>query len=284
MQANELWAQFAQANNLTNESYDAWVFGGAPDELARLVLQGEKMATSSAYDIYQVKNQPLPQAGEYSVILNSKREAVCIIRTTKVQILPFDKVDEQHARKEGEGDKSLNYWRKSTGIFSRQLYKKSVYLLMKAEKLSAKSLKSSTRKIEKAHPRWVRFIFVFYRTSDARHKLYYLAKAYSRLGSGNLPPGASFLDLTIFLKKMDKNFNICITSFRRGRLIAIFIKVKRGYRATRDSPAGVPRRLSRHTSRPDLVRRPRPAFRATDTHCRRSGCTSNPGKAYVPPM
>ena len=112
MQANELWAQFAQANNLTNQSYDAWAFGGAPDELARLVLQGEKMATSSAYDIYQVKNQPLPQAGEYSVILNSKREAVCIIRTTKVQILPFDKVDEQHARKEGEGDKSLNYWRK----------------------------------------------------------------------------------------------------------------------------------------------------------------------------
>lgn len=112
MQANEIWAQFAQANNLTNQSYDAWAFGGAPDELARLVLQGEKMATSSAYDIYQVKNQPLPQAGEYSVILNSKREAVCIIRTTKVQILPFDKVDEQHARKEGEGDKSLNYWRK----------------------------------------------------------------------------------------------------------------------------------------------------------------------------
>ena len=112
MQANELWAQFAQANNLTNQSYDAWAFGGAPDELARLVLQGEKTATSSAYDIYQVKNQPLPQAGEYSVILNSKREAVCIIRTTKVQILPFDKVDEQHARKEGEGDKSLNYRRK----------------------------------------------------------------------------------------------------------------------------------------------------------------------------
>ena len=112
MQANELWAQFAQVSNLTNESYDAWAFGGAPDELAQLVLQGEKTATSSAYDIYQVKNQPLPRVGEYSVILNFKREAVCIIRTTKVQILPFDKVDEQHARKEGEGDKSLSYWRK----------------------------------------------------------------------------------------------------------------------------------------------------------------------------
>lgn len=112
MQANELWAQFAQANDLINEPYEAWAFGGAPDELAWLVLQGEKMATSSAYDVYRMKGQPLPKAGEYSVILNSRQEAVCIIRTINVQILPFGEVDEQHARKEGEGDKSLSYWRK----------------------------------------------------------------------------------------------------------------------------------------------------------------------------
>lgn len=59
-----------------------------------------------------MKGQPLPKAGEYSVILNSRQEAVCIIRTINVQILPFGEVDEQHARKEGEGDKSLSYWRK----------------------------------------------------------------------------------------------------------------------------------------------------------------------------
>lgn len=112
MRTEEMWAQFAQARAMTNESYDAWAFGGAPDELARLVLQGEKTATSSAYDIYRVKNQPLPRVGEYSVILDSKREAVCIIRTTNVQILPFGEIGEQHARKEGEGDKSLAYWRK----------------------------------------------------------------------------------------------------------------------------------------------------------------------------
>lgn len=42
MRTEEMWAQFAQARAMTNESYDAWAFGGAPDELARLVLQGEK--------------------------------------------------------------------------------------------------------------------------------------------------------------------------------------------------------------------------------------------------
>lgn len=50
--------------------------------------------------------------GEYSVILNSREEAVCIIRTTKVYVVPFCEITETHAFKEGEGDKSLSYWRK----------------------------------------------------------------------------------------------------------------------------------------------------------------------------
>ena len=32
--------------------YQAWQFGGAPDQLAELVLQGKKRGTSSAYDLY----------------------------------------------------------------------------------------------------------------------------------------------------------------------------------------------------------------------------------------
>ena len=39
-------------------------------------------------------------------------EAVCITRTTKVSITPFEEVSSLHAYKEGEGDKSLRYWRK----------------------------------------------------------------------------------------------------------------------------------------------------------------------------
>ena len=53
-----------------------------------------------------------PKEGEYSVILNSREEAVCIIRTTKVYVTPFFEITESHAFKEGEGDKSLSYWRK----------------------------------------------------------------------------------------------------------------------------------------------------------------------------
>ena len=57
------------------------------------------------------EEEPLPQSGDYSVILNSKDEAVCIIQTTKTTVVPFDEVSEEHAYKEGEGDRSLAYWR-----------------------------------------------------------------------------------------------------------------------------------------------------------------------------
>ena len=43
--------------------------------------------------------------------LNLKDEAVCIIQTTKTTVVPFDEVSEEHAYKEGEGDRSLAYWR-----------------------------------------------------------------------------------------------------------------------------------------------------------------------------
>ena len=49
--------------------------------------------------------------GDYSIILNSKDEAVCVIQTTKTSVVPFDEVSEAHAYKEGEGDRSLAYWR-----------------------------------------------------------------------------------------------------------------------------------------------------------------------------
>ena len=107
MTPEELWERSGLAG-----TYEAWSFGEAPDKLADLVLQGIKTATCSAYDLYQINNEPLPQAGDYSVILNSNEEAVCIIKTIKVYVTEFKNVSEEQAFKEGEGDRSLEYWRK----------------------------------------------------------------------------------------------------------------------------------------------------------------------------
>ena len=107
MTAQEMW----NASGLVGE-YDAWAFGDDPDTLAELVRTGVKTATASAYPLYELEGEVLPNVGEYSVILNTKDEAVCIICTTKVYITPYRDVSEEQAYKEGEGDRSLDYWRR----------------------------------------------------------------------------------------------------------------------------------------------------------------------------
>lgn len=115
MNAQALWKKFCQETDTdANAPHEAWAFGGAPDKLAALVLEGTKTATASGYDLYFPEGaaEPLPKVGDYSIILDSSGEALCVIRTTKTTVLPFDEVGSDHAYKEGEGDRSLACWRK----------------------------------------------------------------------------------------------------------------------------------------------------------------------------
>jgi uncharacterized protein YhfF len=107
MTAEDLWSE----SELSGE-YEAWAFGGAPDKLAALVVEGVKTATCSSLDMLTFEGEPVPKPGDYSVILDSAGEAVCIIRTTKAYVEAFDQVGAEHAFKEGEGDRSLDYWRR----------------------------------------------------------------------------------------------------------------------------------------------------------------------------
>ena len=108
MNAQEMWNLFTNDDSL---EYEVWAFGTDADLLADLVLKGIKTATSSNYLFYELENEELPQVNEYSVILNSKEEAVCIIQTTKVVVIPFHEVSEEHAYKEGERNRTLDDWR-----------------------------------------------------------------------------------------------------------------------------------------------------------------------------
>ena len=110
MNASEMWNLYSTHENIVSE-YEAWSFGAEADLLASLVLRGIKTATASAYPLYELEGESIPRAGEYSVILDSQDSAVCIIQTKKVSVVPFCDVDEHQAWKEGEGDRSLAYWR-----------------------------------------------------------------------------------------------------------------------------------------------------------------------------
>lgn len=107
MTATEMW----RASGFQG-AYEAWAFGDDANALADRTLRGQKTATSSAFPLYALEDEPLPRAGEYSVVLDAHENAVCIIKTTRVYVVPFDQVSAEHARREGEGDLSLAHWRR----------------------------------------------------------------------------------------------------------------------------------------------------------------------------
>ncbi|MBT2289754.1 ASCH domain-containing protein [Paenibacillus albidus] len=109
------WNEYLQEHPLAADTYEVWSFGDnarMADELLELVLQGIKTGTASNYQLYEAEGAALPQAGGHSIILDSKGEPQVIVATTRVEVVPFDEISAEFAYSEGEGDRSLEYWRR----------------------------------------------------------------------------------------------------------------------------------------------------------------------------
>ena len=114
-------------NTTADETYVADQFGDHPqlaDELAQLILAGTKTATCSALWEWQAEGSALPQVGTKTIVLDGNNQPLCIIETTQVTVQLFNQVDAQFAYEEGEGDRSLESWRREHWqYFSRVLPK-----------------------------------------------------------------------------------------------------------------------------------------------------------------
>ncbi|MBI2253072.1 MAG: ASCH domain-containing protein [Proteobacteria bacterium] len=92
---------------------DIWFFGDGPElavALANLVLNGPKRATTGLLAEMQAEGLKLPEAGGYSLVTDYHGAPLMILRSTRVNIQPFNTVDADFAAAEGEGDGSLGYW------------------------------------------------------------------------------------------------------------------------------------------------------------------------------
>lgn len=99
------WNEFKENTQRQDLQYkEAFQFGAKTDWLADLVLEGKKTATCSAYDLYDMEGESLPQAGEYSIVLNSQEAPLAVIQTESVEVCPMSEVSEAFALAEGEGD------------------------------------------------------------------------------------------------------------------------------------------------------------------------------------
>lgn len=93
---------------------NAWQFGDSPElanELAALVVKGIKTASCGSLASYQ-QEEGAPLIGSYNIILDGQDVPVCVIRLISMRLLRFCDVTAEFARKEGEGDLSLGYWRR----------------------------------------------------------------------------------------------------------------------------------------------------------------------------
>ena len=94
--------------------YQVWYFGNTPEmslELVQLVISGKKTATASLAAVNEIKPDDAPVPDGYSVVTDFDGGPMCVIQTTEIRHVPFDQVDAEFASDEGEGDRSLEYWR-----------------------------------------------------------------------------------------------------------------------------------------------------------------------------
>lgn len=87
---------------------------------AELVIKKIKQATAPSVWWYEYHNAPMPNVGDLFIVTNWDGVAKAVIELTNIQQVTFNKVDAAFAHAEGEGDKSLAYWRKAHKAYYRR--------------------------------------------------------------------------------------------------------------------------------------------------------------------
>lgn len=87
------------------------------DECADLVVKGIKQATASSLNWCIANKIEISQIGDLFIITNWDGIAKAIVEITRIAIKPFNKITAKFAEIEGEGDKSLAYWKKTHKVY-----------------------------------------------------------------------------------------------------------------------------------------------------------------------
>ena len=110
----QMWNAYLKECGTDPGNYSVWYFGDNEEDangLVELVLAGVKRGTASALWAHDLDGEPVPRPGDLAIVTDWAGIAKCIIRTTEVNIVPYNEVSEAFAAIEGEGDKSLQHWR-----------------------------------------------------------------------------------------------------------------------------------------------------------------------------
>ncbi|MEU7656110.1 ASCH domain-containing protein [Micromonospora taraxaci] len=85
--------------------------GPLRDTLVGAILSGAKTSTTGLLIGYECANEPLPEVGQRTAVVDSAGRRVAVIELTDVRVIRLADVDLEHALAEGEGDESVAQWR-----------------------------------------------------------------------------------------------------------------------------------------------------------------------------
>lgn len=110
----EFWSRFLKETGRTPDTKYVECFHFElteywANELLRLVLIGQKKATSSSLLGYEIEGERIPEKGELSIVTDWAGTPRCVIETTAVTILPFKDITYDICKREGE-DENLKTW------------------------------------------------------------------------------------------------------------------------------------------------------------------------------
>ena len=90
-------------------------------ELLDLIKSGRKRAGTGLLWAYEHDREPMAKTGDIEIVIDHRNEPALITRILKSEIVAFSEVSAEYAAIEGEGDGSLEYWRKGHwSFFSRE--------------------------------------------------------------------------------------------------------------------------------------------------------------------
>lgn len=115
--AESLWAKFLRLNpTLDKHPIPASFYfcdnENDDNECAELVVKGIKQATATSLWWYEKHNESLPEVGDRHIVTDWEGNAIAIIETIKVEPTPYNQITPEFAIIEGEGDRTLDYWKK----------------------------------------------------------------------------------------------------------------------------------------------------------------------------
>jgi len=122
---SDFWLDYCRASKLSeNTPYQAWHFGDSHQlahELIELVLRGPKRATAGLGSVADALPQAAAVPDGYSVVTEIDGSPRAVIRTTGLERRKFSDVDAAFAWDEGEGDRTLEDWKRGHWrYFSRE--------------------------------------------------------------------------------------------------------------------------------------------------------------------